>query len=57
MVYKERCHATEVIVTDGAQPDGMPVGEVGTIAEDGLGFPDEGYLVTMNFFYQQQRNL
>ncbi|XP_057487763.1 uncharacterized protein LOC130773831 isoform X2 [Actinidia eriantha] len=45
VIYKERCHATEVVVTDGAQPDGMPVVEVGTIAEHGLGFPDEGNLV------------
>ena len=39
-----------VVVTDGAQPDGMPMGEVGTIAEHRFGFSDEGNQVTMNFF-------
>ncbi|GFS36895.1 hypothetical protein Acr_00g0048580 [Actinidia rufa] len=48
VIYKERCHATVVVVTDRAQPDGMPMGEVGTIAEHCFGFSDEGNQVKVD---------
>lgn len=40
----------ELVVADGAQQDGMPVGEVGTIVDHGLGFADDVVPVIMYFF-------
>lgn len=39
----------ELVVADGAQQDGTPVGEVGTIVEHGLGFADDNVPVIMFF--------
>ncbi|XP_058228337.1 uncharacterized protein LOC131336489 isoform X2 [Rhododendron vialii] len=41
VIYKERSQSMELVVADGAQQDGTPVGEVGTIVEHDLGFADD----------------
>ncbi|KAI8541919.1 hypothetical protein RHMOL_Rhmol08G0097900 [Rhododendron molle] len=41
VIYKERSQSMELVVEDGAQQDGTPVGEVGTIVEHGLDFADD----------------